>query len=81
MSDDTVSDDTVSEASSAPLLRILTPETTAEEVAALVAVFAALGSGEPPAPRRTPEWNRPRRLVRVTHRQGPGGWVASGLPR
>ena len=64
-----------------PVLRIITPSTTPEEVAAIVAVFASLGSGDAPAPRRTPEWNRPRRLTRVTHRQGPGGWVASGLPR
>jgi len=64
-----------------PLLRILTPHTTAEEVAAIVAVFSALGSAEAPAPRRTPEWNRPARLTRTTHRHGPAGWRASGLSR
>lgn len=64
-----------------PLLRILTPDTTPEEVAAIVAVFSALGSGDAPAPRRTPEWNRPARLTRTTHRHGTGGWRASGLPR
>jgi len=64
-----------------PLLRILTPDTTPEEVAAIVAVFSALGAGDAPAPRRTPEWNRPARLTRTTHRHGAGGWRASGLPR
>ena len=64
-----------------PLLKIVTPDTTPEEVAAIVAVFSALGSGEPPAPRRISEWNRPNRLTRVTHRHGLGGWVASGRPR
>ncbi len=64
-----------------PLLRIVTPDTTPEEVAAIVAVFSALGSGDAPAPRRTPEWNRPARLTRTTHRHGPGAWRASGLPR
>ena len=63
-----------------PLLQIVTPDTTPEEVAALVAVLSALGSAASPPARRTPEWNRPRRLTRVTHRHGPGGWVASGLP-
>ncbi len=65
----------------APLLRIITPGTTPEEVAAIVAVLASLGSGDEPAPPRTPEWNRPARLTRTTHRQGPGAWRASGLPR
>ena len=63
-----------------PVLRILTPDTAPEEVAAIVAVLSALGSAAAPRARRTPEWNRPRRLTRVTHRHGPGGWVASGLP-
>ncbi|QBR92010.1 acyl-CoA carboxylase subunit epsilon [Nocardioides euryhalodurans] len=64
-----------------PFLKIVTPDTTPEEVAAIVAVLSSLGSDEPPAPRRTPEWNRPGRLTRVTHRHGAGAWRASGLPR
>ena len=35
----------------APVLRVLTPDATPEQVAALVAVFSALGSGSVPAPR------------------------------
>ena len=66
----------------APVLRIITPDATPEEIAALVAVFAALGSSTPQAPRRrTPAWSQPARLVRTPVAHGPGGWRASGLPR
>ena len=66
----------------APLLRVVNADATPEEVAALVAVFAALGSGATEAPKRPrPAWNAPARLVRRTHRHGEGGWRASGLPR
>jgi Acyl-CoA carboxylase epsilon subunit len=69
------------EAAQQPLLKIVTPDATPEEIAALVAVFASLGSGEePPSPRR-PEWSAHHRKVRVTHPHGPGGWRSSGLPR
>ena len=64
-----------------PLLKIVTPDATPEEIAALVAVFAALGSGEEPPSRRTPEWSAHHRKVRTTHPHGPGGWRSSGLPR
>lgn len=65
----------------APLLRVVNPDATPEEVAALVAVFSALGSagGEPPRKPR-PSWNLPARGVRQTHRPGAGAWCASGLP-
>jgi len=63
-----------------PLLRVVSPDATPEEIAALVAVFSAMGGEEPPAPRRTPEWRSPRRRVRTTPMNGPGGWRASSLP-
>ena len=65
-----------------PCLRVVNADATAEEVAALVAVLGALGSGagEPPR-RRTPAWSAHHRKVRATHRQGPDGWRVSGLPR
>jgi hypothetical protein len=69
------------EAPQQPLLKIVTPDATPEEIAALVAVFAALGSGEEPPTRRTPEWSAHHRKVRVTYPHGPGGWRSSGLPR
>ncbi|MDO9457060.1 acyl-CoA carboxylase subunit epsilon [Nocardioides sp.] len=64
-----------------PLLRIVGSDATPEEVAAIVAVFSALGGGEPPAPRRRPTWGAPDRQVRRTLPHGPGGWRASSLPR
>jgi hypothetical protein len=68
-------------APAAPLLKIVTPSTTPEEVAAIVAVFSALGGGDAPAPKRRPEWNAPHRMARPPVAAGPGGWRASALPR
>jgi hypothetical protein len=71
-----------SPATPAPLLKIVSPNATPEEIAALVTVLAALGGEEPaPARRTTPEWQSPHRRVRRTFPHGPGGWRASGLPR
>ena len=64
-----------------PLLRVVNPDATPEEIAALVAVFASLGGNEEPPPRRTPEWQAHHRKVRRTLPHGPGGWRSSGLPR
>jgi Acyl-CoA carboxylase epsilon subunit len=65
-----------------PLLRVIKGDATPEEVAALVAVVAALGSahGEQPR-RRTPEWSAHHRNLRRSLAHGPGGWRSSGLPR
>jgi hypothetical protein len=65
----------------APLLRVVDPDATPEEIAAIVAVFAALGGAEEPRPRRTPEWQAHHRKLRQTFPHGPGGWRSSGLPR
>ena len=65
----------------APLLRVVNPDATPEEIAALVAVFSSLGGAEKPPPRRTPAWQAHHRKVRVTLPHGPGGWRSSGLPR
>jgi hypothetical protein len=65
-----------------PLLRVISPNATPEEIAALVTVLAALGGDEPAPERRTPpEWQSPSRTVRRTLPHGPGGWRSSGLPR
>lgn len=64
-----------------PVLRIVNADATPEEVAAIVAVFSALGSAPAPEPRRTPEWSARHRLVRRTLPHGPGGWRSSALPR
>jgi hypothetical protein len=65
-----------------PLLRIVNTDATPEEIAALVAVFSALGSGmAAPAPRPASEWQANHRKVRTTFTHGPGGWRSSALPR
>jgi hypothetical protein len=71
----------VSDAGQTPLLRVVKGDPTPEELAALVAVLAGLGSTEAAPARRTPEWSAPRRLQRVAHRHGPDGWRSSALPR
>jgi hypothetical protein len=63
------------------LLQVVTGDPSPEELAALVAVLASLGGPAATPPRRRPVWNAPRRLVRSTHRHGPGAWRASALPR
>jgi hypothetical protein len=70
------------DALAAPLLRVVNADATPEEIAALVAVFSALGSGaHAPAPRRTPEWQANHRKLRAAFPHGPGGWRSSALPR
>ena len=65
-----------------PLLTVINQDATPEEVAALVAVFSALGSAGADAPKRPrAAWGNPARTVRETHRHGGGAWRASGLPR
>jgi Acyl-CoA carboxylase epsilon subunit len=65
-----------------PPLRIVKGDPTPEEIAALVAVLARMGSGaapEPP-PRRS-EWASHHRRMRSVLNPGPGAWRASALPR
>ncbi|MBC9735481.1 acyl-CoA carboxylase subunit epsilon [Nocardioides marmotae] len=64
-----------------PLLRVVSPHATPEEIAALVAVLTAVGGVEAAAPARRPEWSAPHRGVRRTHPHGPAGWRSSTLPR
>jgi acyl-CoA carboxylase epsilon subunit len=70
-----------SEQEQRPLLRVIKGDATPEEVAALVAVVAALGSGDEPPRPRTPEWSAHHRKTRVSLPHGPGGWRSSTLPR
>lgn len=71
----------MSDASSTPLLRIITPGATDEEVAALVAVVAAMAAAGETAPKQpVSEWSALHRRLRAEHRPGPGGWRSSGLP-
>jgi hypothetical protein len=61
-----------------PVLRVVNPDATPEEIAAILAVLASLGGGEPaPAPPRS-EWANPARGLRGGRATS---WRASGLPR
>ena len=72
-------------------VRLVRGHASPEELAALIAIFATAGGyGDPdptdrhlPASGRPPRspWSSPRRLVRMTHPHGPGGWRASAFPR
>ncbi len=64
-----------------PLLRVVGSDATSEEIAALVAVFASLGSAQAAPRRRAPEWQAHHRKVRASLPHGPGGWRSSALPR
>ena len=62
-----------------PMLQIVNPDATPEQIAAIVAVFASLG-GSAPAPKKARSlWATPQ--PRLTYASGLGGWRASGLPR
>ena len=63
-----------------PALKVLTPDATPEEIAALVAVLAASGQPEAaPAPLRS-TWAAPHRATRDVHHPRPGAWRVSALP-
>ena len=66
---------------SEPLLRVVKGEPSAEELAALTVVVAALSQRRP---RRRPTpvggWADRTRLSRTVPRSGPGAWSASGRP-
>ncbi|MGY2704450.1 acyl-CoA carboxylase epsilon subunit [Nocardioides sp. HB32] len=64
-----------------PFLRVIRGDATPEEVAAVVAVLAALRAPAAAPARVHPEWKAPHRVVRRTLPHGPGGWRSSGLPR
>ncbi|BBH16541.1 hypothetical protein Back2_08280 [Nocardioides baekrokdamisoli] len=63
-----------------PMLQVINADATPEQIAAIVAVFAALGGGSAPASKRPRSlWATPQ--PRLTYAHGLGGWRASGLPR
>ncbi|NYG60300.1 hypothetical protein BJ980_003223 [Nocardioides daedukensis] len=69
------------EAPAKPVLRVVNSDATPEEIAALVAVFSALGSGGTEAPAAAPSaWSANHRRVRRSLPHGPGAWRSSGLP-
>ncbi|MGA8258241.1 MAG: acyl-CoA carboxylase subunit epsilon [Nocardioides sp.] len=64
-----------------PLLRVINADASPEEIAAIVAVFSAMGGAAAPARKPRPTWNHPERLVRRPLAHGLGGWRSSSLPR
>jgi hypothetical protein len=80
--DSTVSGHSPAEpAETQPILRVIDAHATPEEVAAIVAVFSALGGGAPAPQRRRSTWASPARAVGRPLTHGAGAWRASGLPR
>jgi hypothetical protein len=68
-----------------PALVVVHGEATAEEVAALTAVVAAVAaahaSAAVPEPRPPSQWSARSRQLRGPLVPGPGAWRASALPR
>ena len=64
-----------------PALRIVNPDATPEEIAAVVAVFSALGGAPKPPSKPRSLWAARQRRTRAALRPGPGAWRSSGLPR
>ena len=64
-----------------PLLKVVNPDATPEEVAAIVAVLSALGGGAPEKPQPVSEWASPARNMRGAPVLHHASWRASGLPR
>ncbi len=60
-----------------PLLRVISPDATPEQVAAIVAVFAAMGGAAPAPEEPRSEWASPARRMRGMHEHGRGAWQAS----
>jgi Ser/Thr protein kinase RdoA (MazF antagonist) len=67
--------------SNAPVLRVVNADATPEEIAAIVAVFAAVGSAAKAAPKPVPRWSANHVGMRMPYAHGRGGWRASSLPR
>jgi hypothetical protein len=66
-----------------PVLRILNPDATPEQIAAILTVLAALAStnSTAPGPRPITPWSSPAHRLRLTTTPAPGAWRTSALPR
>lgn len=67
--------------SAEPVLQVVAGNPSAEELAALVAVLSAAGTGAEAAPtRQVSAWADPSRGVRVTTYPGRGAWRTGSWP-
>lgn len=74
-----MTDDAPAPHDAVPLLHIVRGDPSAEELAALVTVVAALrGGGASPAARRVGGWADRRGMLPTPFPVGPGAWAASG---
>ena len=64
-----------------PVLRVVNPDATPAEIAAIVAVFSAIGGGAAAPKKPVPSWAANHRGLRATYPHGRGGWRGSSLPR
>jgi hypothetical protein len=71
----------VEPAQTTPRLEIINADATAEEIAAIVAVFSSLQSPAEPKPAPRSVWASRQRRTRAALRPGPDAWRASALPR
>ncbi|HEY0903989.1 MAG TPA: acyl-CoA carboxylase epsilon subunit [Marmoricola sp.] len=71
----------MSEGDTAVGLTIVNHDATAEEIAAITAVIAAMGAAAPAPEHPRSTWAAYGRRTRPALHQGPGAWRASGLPR
>lgn len=71
----------MSEQEQGPILKVVNPDATPEEIAALVAVFSAMGSAAAVEEKPTSVWAAHDRKMRTSLPHGRGAWRASGLPR
>jgi hypothetical protein len=62
-----------------PTLKVVRGDATAEEIAVLIAIVTAVGSGDeqPPARPVTGRWSDPAHAMRKPWTAGPGGWRAA----
>ncbi len=64
-----------------PVLKVITPDATPEEIAAVVAVFAAMSGGAPEPEKPRSVWAAPAQRMRRALPHGRGAWRASALTR
>lgn len=58
-----------------PMLRVVNPDATAEEIAAIVAVFASMNTAPAPQPNRS-LWSAPENQMHRMLAPGAGAWRA-----